>query len=116
MEKPTLPDAVRGHGLCISFLLDPRLRHWTVADSASTCSSPSTANCPSLHSLKNTVLAFKESLAVSDEKSEKLSVKPGINEISLFAFLFDSFVSHLLSLVQSYTVRLTPRQIVLCSV
>ena len=65
---PTLLDAVRGHGLCISLLLDPRLRYWTGADSAATCSSPSSANRPSLHSLKNTVVAFKESLAVSDEK------------------------------------------------
>ena len=69
---PTLLDTVRGHGLCISLLLDPRLRYWTGVDSASTCLSPSTANCPSLHSLKNTVLAFKESLVVTDEKIREI--------------------------------------------
>ena len=69
---PTLLDTVHGHGLCISLLLDPHLRYWTGVDSASTCLSPSTANCPSLHSLKNTVLAFKECLVVIDEKIREI--------------------------------------------
>ena len=33
---------------------------------------------------------------------------PKIYEIPLYGFLFDSFVSHFLSLVLSYTIRLTP--------
>ena len=51
------------------------------------------------------------------KKSEKLSVTPEISEILLYGFLFDSFVSHLLSLVHAVLHRkdnTPPDSLVLC--
>ena len=65
---PSLLDKVRGEGLCISLLLDPRRRHW-IEDSVSSTATPKQ---PPVCSLKATTLAFKESLKLSQEKIRKI--------------------------------------------
>ena len=64
---PALLNKIHGQGLCISYLLDPQSRCWT-----SECAVPSTPEQPSLATLKATVVAFKESLHMSDDAISKI--------------------------------------------
>lgn len=64
---PALLNKIHGQGLCISLLLDPQSRCWT-----SECAVPSTPEQPSLATLKATVVAFKESLHMSDDAISKI--------------------------------------------
>ena len=54
--------------VCISLLLDPRCRHWT----EESVSSTATSEKPPICSLKATILAFKESLKLSQEKIREI--------------------------------------------
>lgn len=67
---PTLLDNVRGQGLCVSLLLDPRTRHWSEEES---CHSSSTPNLPDITSLQCTIAEFKKSLQVSEEQSRSIA-------------------------------------------
>ena len=66
---PSLLDAVRGQGLCISLLLDPKTRYWTESSSLASSSTPTQ---PTLSCLKETISAFKESLWISEETIRKI--------------------------------------------
>jgi hypothetical protein len=70
---PALLEEVRGKGLCISLLLDSKLcpHDDAVPSSSSTLTS---TTLPSLEQLKTTVSAFKQSLAVSDEKVREVEL------------------------------------------
>lgn len=61
---PTLLDSVRGQGLCVSLLLDPRTRHWSQDQS---CGTTGTPNLPDDSSLRHTIGEFKKSLEVTEE-------------------------------------------------
>lgn len=63
-NMPTLLDSVRGQGLCVSLLLDPRTRHWSQDQS---CGTTGTPNLPDDSSLRHTIGEFKKSLEVTEE-------------------------------------------------
>ena len=66
---PSLLDAVRGQGLCISLLLDPQTQYWTEGSLAASTSTPTQ---PALSCLKETISAFKESLKISEEEIRRI--------------------------------------------
>ena len=63
---PALLDNIRGEGLCISLLLDPKVRHWD--NSLTATPSTSAPSLPEQSSLTGTIAAFKDSLKLSEEK------------------------------------------------
>lgn len=67
---PALLDEIRGEGLCISLLLDPKLRHWD--NSLIATPSTSAPSLPGKSSLKDTIAAFKDSLKLSEEKIREI--------------------------------------------
>ena len=67
---PILLDKIRGEGLCISLLLDPKVRHWD--NSLTATPSISTASLPKQRSLTDTIAAFKDSLKLSEEKLREI--------------------------------------------
>ena len=61
-----VPALLRGGGLCISLLLDPKVRHRENILTATPSSSAS--SLPEENSLTDTIAAFKDSLKPSEEK------------------------------------------------
>jgi len=67
---PVLLDKIRGEGLCISLLLDPKVRHWD--NSLTATPSISIPSLPKPSSLADTIAAFKDSLKLSEEKLREI--------------------------------------------
>ena len=68
---PALLDSIRGQGLCVSLLLDPRTRHWSEHESSE--DSSTTPSLPASDSLRHTIQEFKKMLAVSEEKTRAIA-------------------------------------------
>lgn len=68
---PALLDSIRGQGLCVSLLLDPRTRHWS--DHGSSEDSSTTPSLPDSASLRHTIQEFKRMLEVSEEKARAIA-------------------------------------------
>ena len=77
---PTLLDKIRGEGLCISLLLDPKVRHWD--NSLTATPSTSAPSSPEQSSLTDTITAFKDSLKLSEEKVREIEFNSKGNLIS----------------------------------
>lgn len=66
---PILLDKIRGEGLCLSVLLDPKVRHW---DNSLTVTPSIFTASPKQPSLTDTIAAFKDSLKLSEEKLREI--------------------------------------------
>ena len=67
---PTLLDKIRGEGLFISLLLDPKVQHWD--NSLTVTPSTSSPFLPAQNNLKETLAAFKDSLKLTEEKRTEI--------------------------------------------
>ena len=65
-----LLDKIRGEGLCISLLLDLKVRHWD--NSLIATPSISTPSLPKQSSVTDTIAAIKDSLKLSEEKLREI--------------------------------------------
>lgn len=68
---PALLDRVRGQGLCVSLLFDPRACHHDEGEST----SKSVPNLPSCENLQQTIAEFKKSLQVTSEEIRSIERK-----------------------------------------
>lgn len=70
VRVPALLDKIRGEGLCISLLLDPKVQHWdNILTATPSTSAPS---LPEQSSLSATIAALKDSLKLLEDNLREI--------------------------------------------